>query len=33
MSVEFVMDEARELTSQWEFVVKNIIRVKNRLET
>ncbi len=32
MSVKFVMDEARELTSQWEFVVKNIIRVKNRLK-
>ncbi|BFI74756.1 IS110 family transposase [Sulfurisphaera ohwakuensis] len=31
MGSEFTMSDARELTSQWDFVVKSIVRVKNRL--
>ena len=31
MGSEFATSDARELTSQWDFVVKDIVRVKNRL--
>ncbi|SAI84660.1 ORF1 in transposon ISC1190 [Saccharolobus solfataricus] len=31
MGSQFITSDARELTSQWEFVVKSITRVKNRL--
>ncbi|QXJ33913.1 hypothetical protein J5U22_00458 [Saccharolobus shibatae] len=31
MGSEFTTSNARELTSQWDFVVKSITRVKNRL--
>lgn len=31
MGSEFVTSEARELTSQWDFVTRSIVRVKNRL--
>ncbi|BAB66212.1 transposase [Sulfurisphaera tokodaii str. 7] len=31
MGSEFITSEARELTSQWDFVTRSIVRVKNRL--
>ncbi|AAK41144.1 IS110 family transposase [Saccharolobus solfataricus] len=31
MGSEFTLSDARELTSQWDFIVKSIVRVKNRL--
>jgi transposase len=31
MGSEFAMSDARELTSQWDFVTRSIARVKNRL--
>ncbi|QXJ32278.1 IS110 family RNA-guided transposase [Saccharolobus shibatae] len=31
MGSEFTTSEARELTSQWDFVTRSIVRVKNRL--
>ncbi|AAK41100.1 Partial transposase in ISC1190 [Saccharolobus solfataricus P2] len=30
---EFTLSDARELTSQWDFIVKSIVRVKNRLRS